>query len=314
MAEGIELFFGISLAIFLEAIPFLLLGSVLGALLEFFVSPERLERLLPKSRVVGVLAGLMGGVVLPTCECGVVPIAKRLLHKGASPSFAITYMLAAPVINPVVIASTYVAFQGSWAMVGGRCLLVGLTAGFMGLFLGRHPAGVLLLAESTHHKTLAQNLPAAACCHEHHEACCHEHHEDQPRLMGVLLHAGEELLGMSRFLLLGCLAAAAFKTWLPPYVVNWFTENIWLSILGMMFLSVLLSVCSEADAFVAAGFSQFPMVAQLSFLSLGPMFDLKLLAMFSSVFKRPVVLGLSLLPFIMVFCLSLVWVLVENWL
>lgn len=308
MPEGIDLFFRITLAIFLEAAPFLLLGSFLGAVLEFFVSPERMERLLPKNRAAEVLAGLLGGMVLPTCECGVVPIAKRLLHKGATPAFAVTYMLAAPVINPVVIASTYVAFQGNWTMVWGRCLLVALTAGCMGLFLGRHPAIALLLPEARNPE------PACGCCHHHHESCGHEHETERPRLVGVLLHAGDEFLGMVKFLLLGSLAAAAFKTWLPPHVVTWFMENVWLSVLGMMLLAVLLSVCSEADAFVAAGFSQFPMAAQLSFLALGPMFDLKLLAMFTSVFRRPVVLGLSLLPFIMVFCLSLVWALVESWL
>lgn len=315
------LFFSLVLALFWEAAPFLLLGSLVGAVVECYLSREFLARHLPQSRLGAVGLGLGAGMILPTCECGVVPVVRRLLDKGAPPSTALTYMLAAPVINPVVLISTYVAFQGKMSMVLGRVVLVAITAGAVGLFYSRRsisdivrPASLLPVARPAQlpAQPLIQPLGAMLPAGPPHEAGCgcgcgHDHAPEQKGILRILVRTAEEFMHMSLYLLAGALAAAASKAFLPVSVLTSMQDNLLLSVAALMALAVLLSVCSEADAFVAASFLGFPPAAQLSFIALGPMLDLKLLAMFGGAFRKRVVLVLAVLPTVMVFALSLVW-------
>ena len=121
-------FASIATAIFIEAMPFLVIASLFSALIEVFVATERLLRWLPKSVAGGLIAGILGGFLIPTCECGVVPIVRRLMLKGVPPFIAVAFMLAAPVVNPIVLASTYLAFRGSVVMVGARVAVAALVA------------------------------------------------------------------------------------------------------------------------------------------------------------------------------------------
>jgi len=310
--EGLGFFAMTATAIFLEAAPFLLLGSFLAALIECFVPPERMQRLFPKRAVPGVLAGLFAGLFLPVCECGIVPIVRRMLQKGVPPASAMTYMLAAPIVNPVVMASTYTAFQGDWFMMAARTAMGAVTALGMGLALSRLSAQDILLDPAGHG-------PACAC------GCGHDHGgpdatgmtdaPDAPgdtgapvtakaRIAAVCSHTAGEFLDMGGMLILGSLFAAAFKTLTPSTLLTLFETDPLLSILAMMLLAILLSLCSEADAFVAASFTTFPASAKLAFLALGPMLDIKLAIMFQAVFTRRVVTALLIVPPVMVFVLS----------
>lgn len=294
MPENLHYFISVVAAIFLEAAPFLLLGSLIAAILEVYVAEDRLARLVPKSRFGGVLFGLLGGLFLPTCECGIVPIVRRLLHKGVPASTAITYMLAAPVVNPIVMLSTYVAFRGDPWMLGGRVLLVVVPASLVGWFIaGASPA-----------QLLRESAPQG-CSH----SCCHHAPLAAPtaaaKLLAVLVHTAYEFIDMGKYLLFGAIVTALFKTYVAVGIVSYFQGNVALSVLFMMLLAIFLSVCSEADAFVAASFSAFPKVAQLAFVSIGPMVDLKLIAMFGAVFKRRVVMDLILIPTLTVYGLAL---------
>ncbi|MCB2193792.1 MAG: permease [Deltaproteobacteria bacterium] len=311
--DQLELFFSLVLALFWEAAPFLLLGSLVGAIVECYLSQEFLARHLPQGRVGAVFLGLGAGMILPTCECGVVPVVRRLLDKGVPPTTALTYMLAAPVINPVVLISTYVAFQGQWSMLLGRVVLVALTAGAVGFYFSRRsvadivrPASLLPAQPSI--QPLGNMLPSQPP----HEAGCscgcgHDHTSGQKGLKHLLVRTAEEFMHMSLYLLAGALAAAASKAFLPVSVLTAVQDNLLLSVAALMALAVLLSVCSEADAFVAASFLGFPGAAQLAFIALGPMLDLKLLAMFGGAFRKRVVLVLAVVPTVMVFVLSMVW-------
>jgi len=117
--------------------PFLAIGALLSAVIEVFIPAERMLRWIPKSVFGGVAMGVGAGFVLPTCECGVVPVARRLMHKGVPPFIAIAYMLAAPIVNPVVLASTYFAFRGNVSMVLGRIVIAALVASALGLYTRR---------------------------------------------------------------------------------------------------------------------------------------------------------------------------------
>ena len=304
-SESIYILSSITAAIFLEAMPFLAIGAVFSGVIEVYMPVERLARFIPKSHFGGVALGVAAGFAVPTCECGVVPIVRRLIMKGVPPYIAITYMLAAPIINPVVMASTYVAFRGDLSLVIGRVVIAAVVAASLGLFVKR-------MDESSVLKAPAQNQFPSQSWHDHDEisgqaACCHPPAPPSSkgsRLVGALAHAAHEFVDMGKLLILGAFAAAAFKTFVPQEMMAYFAGNLFLSISGMMILAVLLSICSEADAFVAASFISFPRAAHLSFVTIGPMVDLKLIGMFAATFNSRVLLALLIGPTIIIFLLS----------
>ncbi len=285
MDETFRIFASIATAIVLEAMPFLALGSLLSAVVEVFVSAERMARFTPKGLLPRILLGLGAGLVLPTCECGVVPVARRLLKKGVPGPTVVAYLLAAPIVNPVVLASTYVAFRGSWLMLGGRALVAFVVAGAVALLAGKVLRGSFL-----------REKPAG-------DGCAHVHEDGSGRFVQVWQHAAGDFLEMGKYLVLGAFAAAALKTFLPLDVVGHFEGNLPLSIVGMMGLAILLSVCSEADAFVAASFVTFPLAAKLAFITIGPMVDIKLIALFAATFRKKLVFLLVVVPLVLVFLL-----------
>lgn len=292
--ENFIMFSSIAVAIVLEAAPFLLLGSLLGAAFEVYMSRDNIEKYVPKSVPARILCGITAGALLPTCECGVVPIVRRMMGKGVPASVAIPYMLAAPVVNPVVLVSTYVAFRGDWAMLGWRVLFVAVPASVLGLMFQRAAA----------HDLLKGLVPIEGFADSGCSCGCES--VSGSGLSTLLSHAGSEFLEMSKFLILGACAAALFKTFVPADVVTSFSGELLPSIILMMGLAVVLCVCSEADAFVAASFSMFPKVSLVSFIALGPMLDIKLAVMFLAVFKGRVAMWIMLVPLLTVFAMSVV--------
>jgi len=287
-----ELFSAIALSIFIEAMPFLVIGALISALIEVFVSTERLLSFIPKNLAGGLALGIGSGFLLPTCECGVVPIVGRLINKGVPPYIAIAYMLAAPIVNPVVLASTYIAFRGSFTMVLARVGLAILVAAVVGII-----ARSMLKVVRT--KTIKDEDHSLNL--HHHD---HSQHSLKQKIRHALIHAANEFMDMGKFLIIGAIFAAAFKTLLPENIMAVFSGNLPLSIAGMMILAILLSVCSEADAFVAASFVGFPAASQLAFVGIGPMVDLKLIGMFSITFSRRMVFVLIIVPIVLIFFAS----------
>jgi uncharacterized membrane protein YraQ (UPF0718 family) len=288
-------FSAIAAAIFIEAMPFLVIGALFSATIEVFVSTERLQRCIPKSLAGGLALGVGAGFILPTCECGVVPIVRRLMHKGVPPYVAIAYMLAAPIVNPVVLASTYFAFRGSMTMVLARVVLAVVTAAAVGLYARRLP-NVLLNAKNSDNSGHVHN-------HDHD----HSGQSFGRKIRSVMIHAATEFMEMGKFLIIGAIAAACFKTFMPDNIITYFSGSLMLSVVGMMILAILLSICSEADAFVAASFQTFPSAAQLAFVGIGPMVDLKLIGMFAVTFHRKMVLAMVVGPSLMIFILSMLF-------
>jgi uncharacterized membrane protein YraQ (UPF0718 family) len=302
--ESFSIFTSIVVAIFLEAMPFLALGAMISAIIEVYFPLERFTHLIPQRFAGGVALGVSAGFLIPTCECGVVPIVRRLIMKGVPPYIAISYMLAAPIVNPVVLASTYIAFRGNLSMLFGRVLIAVVAAVAVAVFVKRSEEPLLL----NDHKSVNHNH------HDHHHD--HHHHGDhqsglkvtqKAKILAMLRHAGHDFLDMGKFLILGAFAAAFFKTFLPQDILRGVENNLLFSIFGMMLLAVLLSICSEADAFVAASFLTFPAAAQLAFVTIGPMVDLKLLGMYAGTFRSRIVLALVVIPTVVVLLLSLVY-------
>jgi uncharacterized protein len=255
-----------------QAMPFVLLGAVASAAIEVFVPMNALERLGGLPGWLQLPAAAMAGVAFPICECGSVPVARRLAARGLSPSAAVTFMLAAPVLNPVVIASTFVAYRGRpslWTMVVGRFALGMVVAMIVGWVIGgRSKEEVLRPRSDESNVALLEPAPPEA------------------RWRRLFLHTGNDFVFMGRYLLVGAAAAAMVQTFLPASFVSTLAGTPILDIAVMMGLATVLSLCSESDAFVAASFVQFGPAAQLAFLVTGPMIDLKLAALYAGTFRR----------------------------
>ncbi|MEM8902164.1 MAG: permease [Actinomycetota bacterium] len=260
-ADDVQLWSTLFVSIAVQALPFLVLGVVLSGMIAAFVSPELVERLVPRRPAVAVPAAGVAGLALPGCECGSVPIAGRLAAAGTPPAAALTFLLAAPAINPVVLISTAVAFPGEPSLVLAR-------------FLASFTAAVVVGWWWAHRRG---DEPLRVAGHEH----------DAPqRWLRFADTASRDLVHAGGYLVVGAAAAASLQLIVPRSTLDAVAGNEVASILVMAALAVTLSICSEADAFVAAGLPQFSLTSRLVFLVVGPVIDLKLIAMQSGVFGR----------------------------
>jgi uncharacterized membrane protein YraQ (UPF0718 family) len=317
MDQDVQIFFSTIVAVFLEASPFLLLGALISSVFEIYMPQDLLERHLPKDYFRGLIFGVFAGMLVPTCECGVVFIARRLLKKNVPSHVAMTYLFSAPVINPLVLAATYVAFRGNLRMVLARVFVVAVCACVMGAIVGEYKPDFLLRedkdpADPADHGHLDHGpagcpdpFSCAVPAGTHVHGCRCEAGPKQSKGVALLLHTAAEFLDMGKYLVLGAVAVAIFKLFMLAELVLPFQSNVYMAVGALMLLAIFLSICSEADAFVAASFTTFPAAAQLSFMALGPMVDLKLIFMYGSVFRKRFVLLMIVLPIICVYMLSL---------
>ncbi|OIJ66502.1 permease [Streptomyces mangrovisoli] len=254
----------VCLAITVQAMPFLLLGTALSGAINAFVPERVFSRLLPRRPVLAVPVAGVAGVVLPGCECASVPVANSLIGRGVTPAAAFAFLLSAPAINPVVLTATAIAFPGRPVMVLARLLASLATAAIMGwlwLWLGK------------------EKWLRPAVRHTGHREGAGRWREFRQGFQHDFLHAGG-------FLVVGAMAAATFNVAVPRSVLDTFSGSPWLSVLFLASLAVLLAVCSEADAFVAASLAGFSPTARLAFMVVGPMVDLKLIALQAGTFGR----------------------------
>jgi hypothetical protein len=249
-------------AIVLQAVPFLALGVTVSAAIGTFVPPGLLPRLLPRRPEAAVPLAALAGAALPGCECGSVPIARRLVDRGAPASAALAFLLSAPAINPVVLVATAVAFPGRPEMVAGRFLASLLAASAVGWIWARTGRDELLRTRR-------------------------QHHTDADTKVGTFLQiAQHDFLNAGGFLIVGAATAAALQTVVPRSIVDSVASSGLLSVLALAVLAVAMAICSEADAFIAASLKQFSPTAQLTFMVVGPMVDVKLVALQAGTFSR----------------------------
>ncbi|WP_179466374.1 permease [Mycolicibacterium vinylchloridicum] len=249
--------------VFLQAVPFLVLGVVISGLIAAFVSPERLARWLPKRAASAVLTAGVAGAALPGCECGSVPVARRLFGDGTAGAAALTFMLSAPAINPVVLVATAVAFPGQPEMVAARCVASLATAVVMGVLWSKwgRPGWV------------TRTLPRTGG-------------DDQPRWIVFADAARHDFLQAGSYLVIGAAAAATLRVVVPPWMFEHIAGHLLIGVITMALLAFVLALCSEADAFVAASLTMVPLIPRLVFLVVGPAVDVKLVAMQAGLFGR----------------------------
>lgn len=268
----------IFISIILEAIPFIMLGAFISALIQVFVTQETIIKILPKNQFLSLLgAGLMG-LIFPVCECAVIPIARRLIKKGAPPGTATTFMLAVPLVNPVVMLSTYYAFYNNIKMVVIRGVFGFIAAVVIGFIVGHLENDNEVLKDSYD----ADDSQCFCGCGNNYE-----YHRNKSKLSAVLGHTSSELYNIGRYLIMGALISAAFQTIVSKNSLAFMGNHLIYSVFVMMALAFVMSVCSAADAFIAQSFmGQFTIGSIIAFLILGPMIDIKNTMMLRSSFKE----------------------------
>jgi uncharacterized membrane protein YraQ (UPF0718 family) len=249
--------------VFVQALPFLVLGVLVSGLIATFVSAERLSRWMPRRPAVAVALAGIGGAALPGCECGSVPVARRLFGPGTNGAAALTFMLSAPAINPVVLVATAVAFPGQPAMVLARCVASLATAVTMGMLWQRFGRT----------EWVTRDLPEPPP-------------QGSSRWTVFSEAARHDFLQAASYLVVGAVAAAALHVLVPAWVFEHLAGNLVVGVVTMALLAVVLALCSEADAFVAASLTMLPLVPRLVFLVVGPAVDVKLAAMQAGMFGR----------------------------
>jgi uncharacterized protein len=284
------------LGIFIEAAPFLLLGTLASGLIESFVTREDMVRWIPRNVVGATLAGSFLGFAFPVCECGVIPVVRRLFNKGLPMSVGVAFLLAAPVINPVVLAATYVAF-GFGPVFIGRFVLTLVVASAVGLVFALRARPQDVLRPQSLAPVMGGGVPATQA----------RRVGLLPGLYNALRLATDEFFDMGKYMVIGTAIAAGMQTLISQEALLELGKGPVVSVLVMQGLAFLLSVCSTVDAFLALAFAgTFTTGSLIAFLTFGPMVDIKSLLMFAGVFKTRTLLYLVLLPGLMIL-LVCVW-------
>ncbi len=288
------------LSILFEGVPFLFLGTFISGLIEVFLPAESLGRWLPRNPFLAICLSALMGNIFPMCECGVVPVIRRMLAKGLPVSCGVTYLLAAPIVNPIVAVSTYAAFRGQHAgrMTCWRIALGGLIAVAAGCVVERLPVGrvlnkVTLAVLPVRRRTGAFRLPKTPGATADIAIGCIALATPGRRLIAAGRCAAFDFLDVGFYLVMGALVASVFNTAIDKQVLLPLAAHVWLATAALMSLALLLSLCSTSDAFIATTFSGFPPAAKLAFMVLGPMMDFKLLFMYGLVFRKRLTVSLA---------------------
>jgi hypothetical protein len=261
-----------------ETIPFLLLGTLLSAAIQSFVPDRAIRRAFPKNHYLSILVALGLGVLMPICECATVPLAKRLREKGLPLSTAVAFLLAAPLVNPMTIASTYVAFNGTGHAVFLQRLGLGLVASFtvaavVELFSRRFGALEEVAASPLAGLIGVQSFPATPLLFPETKA---QAAGLGTRIIDMFEHASYDFLDMARYLIAGISIAALARACIPASALSKYLGAPAIATGAGLGSAYVLSLCSSADAFVGRSlFAPISYNALLGFLVLGPMLDLK---------------------------------------
>lgn len=286
------------LSILIQAFPFILFGVFVSSILQVFVSSEKITKIFPENNVLQFIVAIFAGFFFPVCDCAIVPVVARLVKKGVPIPAAITFMLAAPIINPIVITSTLYAFPGQPSIAIYRVCL-GIIVAFL--------VGVAFIFIPEKEAMLLTNIDEITCnC-----GFCSDSYNNKKgigqNVEAIFRHAGAEFFQVGKFLIIGSFLSSIMQTMIPKELFANLGGGIIISLLIMMSFAFILSVCSTSDAFIARTFTnQFPIGAVMGFLILGPMLDIKNLLMLLGNFQKRFVIKLVMLIFFISFLVLIV--------
>ena len=305
--------------IMLEAIPFLLLGALISAIIEEFVSEERISKMIPKNRVLGSLVGIFLGLFIPACDCAVIPIAMRLKKKKVPTNVIVSFMLASPIISPVVLLSTFFAFGETEKMLlfglempklfVYRTIFGVVVALVVGIILDIICKDAVLKEEIYEHHHYHHDHEHIHTCNHHHEGCSCSNHEKETgpigRVKNIINIMYGDFMGIISYMAVGALLAATMQILLPISNIGGIVQNKYISTFIMMLLAFALSLCSTSDAFIARTFmNSLSKNSILAFILLGPMIDIKNTIVLNKSFNKKFVIVLIGTIFLTVYLIS----------
>ncbi len=333
------------LSILLEGAFFIFLGTIISGFIDAYLPSGLIDRYLPKNKFLAVLLSGLLGAIFPVCECAIVPVIRRLIQKGLPLACAITYMLSAPIVNPIVFISTLSAFSergadGPLVAVSRILMAYGITV-FVGFIILKTPIEAVLnnfilrglkkesesKKEAAHDHDHTHEHDHSHEDHDHHDHDHehgdhdhgHDHHHEPSReevsggakLIHAMRVAQRDFTDVAMYFVIGVGLTAMFNVLVNRALIEPLAANDWLASPSLMILAFVLSLCSTSDAFIAASLREFSYAAKLAFLVYGPMMDVKLLFMYSSIFRPKFVMALAVGLFILVWIVSVQWGAVE---
>ncbi|HBE78406.1 MAG TPA: hypothetical protein DDW65_11610 [Firmicutes bacterium] len=289
----------IFLSIVIQALPFVLIGVFGSALMQNFVTVEMVENKLAKTaKLNGILLAIGAGFFFPVCDCGVIPVARRMLLKKVPPYMAIAFLVTAPLVNPITVWATATAFGYNLPVTlirVGMAIVIGIIVALM----------VSELFPTLEHLFTSKAIQEWETAAGDNENIIEHHHHKGSVLADIIDHANEEFLEVGKFLIIGSLIASIIQTVIPKQSLLVITQNPALSVMVMMALALCLSLCAEADAFVARSFTyHFPLGSVMAFMVFGQMLDIKNAALLLKSFKLKAILfifGLCAI-LVLIFC------------
>ncbi|MFF2273838.1 permease [Agromyces sp. NPDC058136] len=276
LSDGVQDFLTLSISVVIESLPFVFLGILLSVAVQLWLPADCLMRRLPRSPFARRAAISLLGVLLPVCECGNVPLARGLIQRGLTASESMTFLLAAPILNPITIITTYQAFGWDDGILVSRILGGFVIANLVGWVFSRHPNPMSLLS------------PAFRA------ACEHEGAGRSTRRRQAARMFADETSAMLPALFIGSAVAGLIQVALSRELLITLGQNPVLSVFALMLLAFVIAICSNVDAFFVLSFgSTFMPGAIAAFLVFGPMVDIKMLALMRTTFTSRTLLRLT---------------------
>jgi len=278
-------FYNVFISILIQGFPFILIGSFVSAIIQICISRDRFIKLFPKNIFLSCIVAALAGLLFPICDCGTIPVARGLMKRKVPIAAGVTFMLAAPIVNPISIVATIYAFQGMKSVVIYRVIagiIIAISVGLIMQFCTRKDEDILNSSEE---------IGECECgfCNDNYE----ENTSKLKKVRAVFVHAGDEFFNIGKFMIIGTFLSSIFQTTVSLNNSMYIPNDDRSSLLIMIGLAFLLSVCSTSDAFIAKGFlKQFSINSVMGFLVVGPMLDVKNTIMLFGSFKKKFVLKL----------------------
>lgn len=308
--SALRTFSTVFVSILIQAFPFMLIGVLVSSVMHFFVPDGLIVKVFPTKHGLGFLTALFAGLLFPVCECAIVPVMTRLVKKGVALPIAVSFMMAAPIINPIVIVSTLYAFPGQpdvMLMRVGLGLLIALMVGLVLFALGIGKDSTLLapIDEHDHPKDAHDH----GWKHPHGVACSHSHGAGETcsccsnpvlkglsipkKIVAMLLHAGDEFFDVGKYIVIGAFITSLIQLVIPREAFISLGSQSGMSLIVMMLMAFVFSACSTSDAFIARSYlGRMTLGSILGFLVYGPMMDTKNMLMLLGSFKKAFVVKL----------------------
>ncbi|WP_448231900.1 permease [Microbacterium lacticum] len=269
----------LSISVLIESMPFVILGVLLSIVVQVWVPPGMIERWMPRRAWARRMALSLLGMFVPVCECGNVPFARGLMMRGFTVPETLTFLIAAPIVNPIVIITTHQAFGFDDGILVVRLLGGFAVANLIGWLYSKHPDPDALVTERFAASCELANDPDAT--------------RGLDRGRRSLAQFVVELRAVMPALIIGSALAGAVQVLVPRSALLAIGSDPALSIVAMIALAMIVSICSNVDSFFALSFaSTFTPGSIVAFLLVGPLVDVKMLALLRTTFRSKVLVGL----------------------